>query len=59
MILIVLASPIAFTLGVLYRLYRDEKDAAALGAVMPPSLPDASIGGLKTVTLSLWHLNIR
>lgn len=48
-----LAFPIALTLWVQYNLYIDTTEAAAHGAVLPPRLPDTSIGGLKTLTTSV------
>lgn len=45
----VLAYPIAFTISVQYTRYVDEREAAKYGAVLPPRIPDNSIGGTKTL----------
>lgn len=45
----VMAFPVAFTFKVLYKIHVDERQATALGAVMPPRLPDPYPGGLQTL----------
>lgn len=48
-----LAFPLALTLQVQWTLYEERRGAAAHGAVMPPRLPDDSIGGYKTLARTL------
>jgi len=45
-----LAFPFAFSFNVLYKLYADERDAAARGAVLPPQVLDKYIGDLGTLS---------
>jgi hypothetical protein len=53
----VLACPIAFTFKVSYKLYVNNRQAAAHGAVLPPQLPDKYIGGFETLSRTLAQYN--
>ena len=49
----VLAYPVAFVIHVQYTCYVDEREAQKHGAVLPPRIPDNSIGSMNSLALQV------